>query len=1070
MRTRMSTQTRTRIGTYAAVLSALTLALVILILAAASGHHTQATLKTGVVVVLDQTTSAREFTDALELDIKVNNVYSVLINGFSACLTESEIEYIRSLDAVEAVYSDVQYSPLSSKQSEYKTVYAPGVEPDTDITRGRGSVVAVLDDGFYLRSEVFTLGDDSYQKITDKDISGLLNFTRASRMYPYISTKKLYKSEKIPFAFDYADSDADVEPLSDHGTAMLSIAVGYDPDNLIPSAAPSAQALAMKVYSSKTGTASSSAIAAALEDAYILGADSVCLSLGTPCGYTQAGLYDMLVEKAISKLYEKGIVVACAAGNNGALGAGSVFDNHYGYYEPMTDMLDFGTVNAPSTHPSAISVTSADAFSTRARALALSGTEVYIPYSDTNAEVVESGSKSFLEHFGSQTLEYVPIDGLGAPEDYIVNGRKLDLTGKIALVKRGELSFVEKVNSAAQTGALAVIIYDNQTGDTPSIRTAMQLEGATLPAIFISQKDGERMLKAAKKSICTDPGIVYVTDAGITPSISKGASRGPSPELDIKPELAASGTETTTLSAKGKYMTMSGSSVAAAYTAGAAASIAGELAEISENGSRINRAEQIKLRLMNTARPMTNSDNEYYSVTLQGAGYISPGQARSADTLLSCDGQAKILLGNMLEDSFELKFTLENLSASKQSYSLSALIGTEDFECVSFSELCSEKDPFYKRYGIMTYDYLGKSEDDEIGFVGEYIYPFRKASVMYGESELNLSSESRKDTVIELAPGEKRDIVLGVTLDKSETELLAGVYKNGMYVQGYIFVENLSTERSYSMPYLGFRGDFFAGDPFDASLYEKGGLFGGVYLYSYHYPDGYTRRMMLLGAGGEVKDVDPSLSPFEQLAVISPCLNGADSELYLKASFLRNLQKLKIELIAPNKETVSEREISNIEKAYLSEDSEQPNSYSFWLWDFRDENNSKYVYDDGEYVLRLTGTDAAKREYVRQMSFVLDSEKPEYLSHTLRYDDSWKYLDITVSDNTYIKEVRAYAFNEKEVPGENNCLTPEQMLGCQRGGEHTASFNITNTAGQYVYVRIIDAALNERVVRIDMGK
>jgi hypothetical protein len=57
-------------------------------------------------------------------------------------------------------------------------------------------------------------------------------------------------------------------------------------------------------------------------------------------------------------------------------------------------------------------------------------------------------------------------DGVGTPSDAcepIAN----DLTGRIALIDRGNCSFVQKAQTAVAAGAIGVVIADNQTGVTP---------------------------------------------------------------------------------------------------------------------------------------------------------------------------------------------------------------------------------------------------------------------------------------------------------------------------------------------------------------------------------------------------------------------------------------------------------------------------------------------------------------------------------------------------------------------------------------------------------------------------
>ena len=585
----------------------------------------------------------------------------------------------------------------------------------------------------------------------------------------------------------------------------------------------------------------------------------------------------------------------------------------------------------------------------------------------------------------------------------------------------------------------------------------MQLDGARIPAIFISQADGERMLSLESKRIYVDPGVIYVTDAGITPSMSEDSSRGPTPTLDIKPELAAPADGESVLSRNGKYVTMSGSSVSAAYTAGVAASVSATLGKKSEHTFAVKSA------LMNTSEPMRDK-NGYYSITLQGAGFISPVAARKADTLLYSENPGKILLGNNLGESFEISFTLENLSQEKQSYELSALIGTESFETLIFDELCSEKDSFYKENKRHTYEYFKAEPDDEISFVGEYIHPFKRAKISLDGGELNLNSAEFAPVSISLEPGERRTLCLGVTLDKGESALLKGIYPDGMYAEGYVFVKKSEANESYSIPYLGFVGDFYAQDPFDSSLVERGGLFEGVYLYTY-FTQEFEDRMVMLGTGEETGTNYKKVTPVSELSVISPNSKDGDNAVFLSLSLLRSLKRLRLEIINEAGECVASRDVRGLVKNF-----DFNRAYTYKLWDFRDKNNSKYIYDDGRYTCRLVGTDASGREFVRELDFYLDSEKPKFVAHSIREDEGWELLDVTVSDNSFVKSVRAYSFNGNEIKGENNILSDEDMQNAGFGGKCTVSFDISRAAGQYIYLKICDLASNESVVRIDLGE
>ncbi|MEU1074820.1 MULTISPECIES: M28 family peptidase [unclassified Streptomyces] len=74
--------------------------------------------------------------------------------------------------------------------------------------------------------------------------------------------------------------------------------------------------------------------------------------------------------------------------------------------------------------------------------------------------------------------------------------------GKIALVKRGNCTFVQKEAVAAQAGAAGIILY-NHSGDTPVHGTVSDPANAHIPAAGISLADGEALAAQVAKGEVT---------------------------------------------------------------------------------------------------------------------------------------------------------------------------------------------------------------------------------------------------------------------------------------------------------------------------------------------------------------------------------------------------------------------------------------------------------------------------------------------------------------------------------------------------------------------------------------
>jgi Iap family predicted aminopeptidase len=79
--------------------------------------------------------------------------------------------------------------------------------------------------------------------------------------------------------------------------------------------------------------------------------------------------------------------------------------------------------------------------------------------------------------------------GLGRPEEFPAGG----LGGAIALVERGDLTFVKKAENAAAAGAGAVIVFNNTDG-----LLIAEAEGIALPMVAITREDGQALLRVAQ--------------------------------------------------------------------------------------------------------------------------------------------------------------------------------------------------------------------------------------------------------------------------------------------------------------------------------------------------------------------------------------------------------------------------------------------------------------------------------------------------------------------------------------------------------------------------------------------
>ena len=85
------------------------------------------------------------------------------------------------------------------------------------------------------------------------------------------------------------------------------------------------------------------------------------------------------------------------------------------------------------------------------------------------------------------------------------------VSGKVALIRRGLITFEEKTARVTQAGAIAAIIYNNEPGlFSGTLRTQ-----AAIPVVSISRADGERLLSLVNTS-ATDDDITVTISVDMT--------------------------------------------------------------------------------------------------------------------------------------------------------------------------------------------------------------------------------------------------------------------------------------------------------------------------------------------------------------------------------------------------------------------------------------------------------------------------------------------------------------------------------------------------------------------------
>ncbi|XRG78623.1 InlB B-repeat-containing protein [Rossellomorea sp. GAMAL-10_SWC] len=237
--------------------------------------------------------------------------------------------------------------------------------------------------------------------------------------------------------------------------------------------------------------------------------------------------------------------------------------------------------------------------------------------------------------FKGLSLPIVDV-GLGTPSEY--DGK--DMSGKIALVKRGGDTLNTKMANAKKSGAKGMIIWNNQAdADTQGYNpNFLGISTDNIYSVSITQAQGQALVDAIK----VDPGNAKITFPMIldkpidkNPDELAGfSSTGPVKDWSIKPDVVAPGVDiwstqpydvwepNSNKDYKYAYQSMSGTSMAAPHVAGISALVLAAHPDYTP--------ADVKTALMNTAKDV-NTDSKTYSVYQVGAGRVDPVRAVHSD-------------------------------------------------------------------------------------------------------------------------------------------------------------------------------------------------------------------------------------------------------------------------------------------------------------------------------------------------------------------------------------------------------------------------------------------------------
>ena len=389
---------------------------------------------------------------------------------------------------------------------------------------------------------------------------------------------------KVVGGYDFVDNDEQPMDTNGHGTEVAGI-IAADGD--LKGVAPKAKLLAYRV--SATGeSVSSEFIVSAVHRAIKEKADIINISLGV--NKTNEEL-----DRAVSEAVKNGIVVVTAAGNSGP-GIQTIGS--------PAESIDVITVGASYNNITSSIVSTLEIEKKQYEVIPMRGTT---PLSEPVIEkVVFGGYGRFSELINSNVKNSILLVERGSD------------------VKNEKVFFSEKEYNAAQSGAKAIIVYNNEPGiffgELVHPDSSINYK-PSIPALSMSRDDGLALKAILQNETVANLDVFYHPDF-VTPF----SSRGPVSPFYIKPDIVAPGVFVNSTSIGNRYNFTSGTSFAAPHVSGAAAILLQKNPDLEPS--------EIASLISTTSDPVSNPYGDIFPVEIAGSGRINLAKAFSADLII----------------------------------------------------------------------------------------------------------------------------------------------------------------------------------------------------------------------------------------------------------------------------------------------------------------------------------------------------------------------------------------------------------------------------------------------------
>lgn len=1079
-------------------------------------------------------------------------------NIISANVEYGQIEKIEKISGVEAVLIETRYEPCVVKDNETTdpNMATSGSMIGSHVAwadgyTGAGSKVAIIDTGAdtdhpSLDPDAFTYAvkDSGATLMTAADLTDtVLEQLNASKKMPGVTADQLYVNAKIPYGFNYVDDDLDIthanDKQGDHGSHVTGIAAGnrfiknedgsFSPaldTALTQGVAPDAQVFVMKVFGTNGGARDSDYMVA-IEDAILLGADSVNLSLGSSNPGTSRNSY-AAYQAIMENIANSGTVVSISAGNSG-----NWFENT-AYQYPYAESNSWTTTGSPGSYTNSLGIASVDNVGGTGDYVEVAGKKLF--YTDSTSAPIQA----LTTLAGEQ--QFVYVDTAGNAEDFAAV--KDILTGKIAICNRGSIAFTDKGNNAISNGAIALIVANNEPGTISMVTDGYNY---TAPYVSILQADGE-YIKASSEKHTTDSGLVYYTgtmtvgaSAAVNHAsadyytISSFSSWGVPGSLEMKPEITAPGGNIYSLKDGGTYQNMSGTSMAAPQITGMAALVAQYIREndlTEQTGLTVRQLAQSLL--MSTAEPMVEDYGEdgdgYYPVLRQGAGLANVANAVTSGTYIlmdegansgAADGKVKVELGDdpARTGKYSFGFTIHNLEDEAAYFDLSADFFTQSLmssDGVNFEDTWTDpvasnvKWTVDGEYAAFLNDTLkdcdfngdGKVDADDGQALLDYVTGVR-ADIEHKDAA-DFDNDNGIDTYdaylffkelgtapVVIPAGGSLHVTADVTLlgldayDKASDN-------TGTYVEGYVFANEAATAEgeqgdSHSIPVLGYYGSWTDSSMFDIGsyiAYANGLETRAPYMYVYNGDNSVNNQALTIKAVGETKAYYFGGNPFGLDDFYDAARDAINPEInnFYKMTFtaIRNAAASRLTITDGNGKVLSSNdELGELDSAfyYSSGATWTSTMYTLNMGDTPNTADGTYLNVDltlaPEYYVSYdkdgnatVDWDALSDGATMHYGMVVDKTAPTVSNVNLGTDAKGnKVLTFTASDNQYMSAVALLDYDKGSVVSKA-AGSPE---GAAKGASQNFTLSLGDSTATHLLLQVYDYADNYVTYKLNLN-